>query len=162
MRRTCRKPESNRHGGLTPEDFKSSASTNSAIPARTSSSSLLNDFSTDFIKDSWKRQSDVGQYFSIQLYALRSNCTSKSTIRNTFCSNSSRQSLNPELSEFSLLFFSTLISMLSLFYQSSSYLLIYLASTKSKSFSSSEEFAMSSLFCKTVLYSNHDGLLVWD
>ena len=116
---------------------------------------LFYDFSVYFVKYLRKCYSDIRKHFSIKNNILFSHTSDECTISVTFFFYGSRKSFDSKFSKVSLFLFSTLVSMLSLFYQCQSYLFIDLASSESKPFCKSNKFFMSSLSLKPVCYSYH-------
>ena len=120
-----------------------------------SPSSLFYYFFEYLIKNGWECYSNIRQHFSVEKDILFSHLSNEGTIFPSLFSNDSRKSFDPKFSKVSLLFFSIYISMLTLFYQCQSNLLIYLASSESKPFRKLDKFFMSSLSMKSIFYSNH-------
>ena len=116
---------------------------------------LFYNFCIYFVKYLRESNCDIGKDLSIKHNVLFGHASDKGTVFISLFFYCSRKSFDSKFSKISLFFFSTYISVLSLFNQCQSYLFVYLASSESKPLRKSDKFLMSSLSLKPVCYSYH-------
>lgn len=109
----------------------------------------------NLIKNQGECKCNIWQYLPIHNHMFLSNLTDKEWIFRTFLTKHCRQSFYPELSKLSFFEFSPYISILPLFYQSSSHFRKNISSPESKSWCTLDHSFMSCMSGETVGYSNH-------